>query len=87
MLHIASMGQPRGNSLSLDPERVPLGMGSGFVWDKEGHCVTNYHVIHGASQAQVDGCRGRGEGGGESGECMGRGCAWGQAQVGGCMRA
>lgn len=53
VLHIASMGQPRGSSLSLDPERVPLGMGSGFVWDREGHCVTNYHVIHGASQAQV----------------------------------
>jgi len=24
---------------------VPAGSGSGFVWDTEGHCVTNYHVI------------------------------------------
>lgn len=24
---------------------VPAGAGSGFVWDKEGHIVTNYHVI------------------------------------------
>jgi S1-C subfamily serine protease len=28
-------------------------MGTGFVWDKEGHVVTNYHVIEGANQATV----------------------------------
>lgn len=26
-------------------ERVARGTGSGFVWDKKGHIVTNYHVI------------------------------------------
>jgi len=29
------------------------GSGSGFVWDAEGHIVTNYHVIQGASQLTV----------------------------------
>lgn len=24
---------------------VPAGMGTGFVWDKDGHIVTNYHVV------------------------------------------
>src|SRR5690606_4866520 len=24
---------------------VPAGAGSGFLWDKEGHIVTNYHVV------------------------------------------
>ena len=24
---------------------VPLGSGSGFLWDNQGHVVTNYHVI------------------------------------------
>jgi S1-C subfamily serine protease len=24
---------------------VPSGSGSGFLWDTDGHCVTNYHVI------------------------------------------
>jgi S1-C subfamily serine protease len=33
--------------------RVPGGTGSGFVWDDEGHVVTNYHVIEGAQEAQV----------------------------------
>ncbi len=32
---------------------VPKGTGSGFVWDKFGHIVTNYHVIEGASEAVV----------------------------------
>jgi len=29
----------------LRGEIVPQGSGSGFVWDDEGHVVTNYHVI------------------------------------------
>ena len=28
---------------------MPQGSGSGFLWDKDGHVVTNYHVIRGAS--------------------------------------
>lgn len=30
------------------------GQGSGFVIDKEGHIVTNYHVVEGASEVEVD---------------------------------
>lgn len=29
---------------------VPSGSGSGFVWDKDGHIITNYHVIKDASR-------------------------------------
>lgn len=32
---------------------IPRGSGSAFVWDKEGHIVTNFHVIQGADKAQV----------------------------------
>ena len=32
---------------------VPAGTGSGFVWDKQGHIVTNYHVIAGARSVAV----------------------------------
>jgi S1-C subfamily serine protease len=32
---------------------VPEGTGSGFMWDKDGHIVTNYHVIRGAEAARV----------------------------------
>ena len=30
---------------------VPLGTGTGFVWDRDGHIVTNYHVVQGRSSA------------------------------------
>lgn len=33
---------------------------AGFVWDKDGHIVTNYHVIRGASEVLVSSCRGAG---------------------------
>lgn len=32
---------------------IPQGQGSGFVWDYEGHIVTNAHVVEGADQVQV----------------------------------
>ncbi len=32
---------------------IPQGSGSGFVWDKDGNVITNYHVIQGADKAQV----------------------------------
>ena len=39
----------RQDAFTLDVLEVPQGSGSGFVWDKDGHVVTNYHVIRGAS--------------------------------------
>lgn len=32
---------------------IPQGTGSGFVWDKQGHVVTNFHVIKDGRRAQV----------------------------------
>ncbi len=32
---------------------VPKGSGSGFVWDNQGHIVTNYHVVKGAQSLEV----------------------------------
>ena len=34
-------------------QEVPAGSGSGFVWDTEGHIVTNYHVVEGARSLTV----------------------------------
>jgi len=36
-----------------EDELLPLGTGSGFVWDQAGHLVTNYHVVESASELQV----------------------------------
>jgi len=32
---------------------IPRGTGSGFVWDEQGHIITNFHVIRGASEARI----------------------------------
>jgi S1-C subfamily serine protease len=41
------------NFFTLNPVEIPRGTGSGFVWDAEGHVVTNFHVIQRASRAKV----------------------------------
>lgn len=38
---------------SLQIFDVPAGSGSGFLWDKQGHVVTNYHVIKGSKHLAV----------------------------------
>jgi len=52
VVYITSLAVRR-NAFSLDLTQIPQGSGSGFIWDREGHVVTNYHVIAGASGAQV----------------------------------
>ena len=38
---------------SRDVYEVPSGTGSGFIWDTDGHIITNFHVINGADKAEV----------------------------------
>lgn len=41
------------NEVALNSMDIPRGTGSGFVWDKDGHIVTNYHVIMNGNRARV----------------------------------
>ncbi|CAI5480591.1 unnamed protein product [Closterium sp. Yama58-4] len=43
----------RRDVFTLDVMEVPQGSGSGFIWDREGHVVTNYHVIRNSSDLRV----------------------------------
>jgi S1-C subfamily serine protease len=36
-----------GQNQYMDEFAIPQGAGSGFVWDKAGHVVTNFHVVQG----------------------------------------
>ncbi|KOO34647.1 hypothetical protein Ctob_012608 [Chrysochromulina tobinii] len=36
---------------SPKPMEMPAGAGSGFVWDMQGHIVTNFHVVSGGQRA------------------------------------
>ncbi|HLF56177.1 MAG TPA: trypsin-like peptidase domain-containing protein, partial [Thermoanaerobaculia bacterium] len=38
---------------TLELHELPQGAGSGFVWDRQGHIVTNYHVVAEADAAEV----------------------------------
>lgn len=38
---------------STDVMEIPIGSGSGFIWDNQGHIVTNFHVIQQAKSAQI----------------------------------
>ncbi len=43
----------RRDYFSLRATQVPRGSGTGFVWDRHGHVVTNFHVIANAEAFQV----------------------------------
>jgi S1-C subfamily serine protease len=41
------------NIYTRDIREIPSGTGTGFVWDNQGHIVTNYHVVKGHKTANV----------------------------------
>lgn len=53
VVFINTFADMRTSYFSTEVTEVPLGAGSGFVWDSEGHIVTNYHVIAEAKEANV----------------------------------
>jgi S1-C subfamily serine protease len=52
VVHVTSVDVRRGR-LSMNMFEIPQGTGSGFVWDDQGHVVTNFHVIQNGSRADV----------------------------------
>jgi S1-C subfamily serine protease len=52
VVHVTNLAVESG-PFSLNPQVVPRGTGTGFIWDDNGFVVTNYHVVDGASAARV----------------------------------
>ena len=52
VVHITTLADRR-DAFSTRVQQVPEGTGSGFIWDKLGHIVTNFHVIQKADNVQV----------------------------------
>jgi S1-C subfamily serine protease len=58
VVRVTSVGQAAGADSQdpfapSQPQDVPLGEGSGFVIDKAGHILTNYHVVQNANEVQI----------------------------------
>jgi S1-C subfamily serine protease len=52
VVYLTSMAYQQ-DLFSLDVQTVPNGTGSGFLWDAEGHIVTNFHVIQEAQEVEA----------------------------------
>jgi len=52
VVYITSI-EVRRSIFSLNVYEIPQGTGSGFVWDREGRIVTNYHVVGDAGRVEV----------------------------------
>ncbi|MEX1198300.1 MAG: trypsin-like peptidase domain-containing protein [Pseudohongiellaceae bacterium] len=53
VVYITSSRLVRRSFFTLNPEEIPQGSGSGFIWNDEGYVVTNFHVIRNASRLNV----------------------------------
>ena len=53
VVNITSIVAVRRNFFSLDVTEMPGGSGSGFIWDRRGHVVTNFHVLEGGRRWTV----------------------------------
>jgi S1-C subfamily serine protease len=52
VVHVTSLETHR-DRMTLDVAEIPQGTGSGFIWDQDGHIVTNFHVVQGGDRASV----------------------------------
>ncbi|WP_243287739.1 S1C family serine protease [Geothrix terrae] len=53
VVYITTTEERARDFFGLDVVEVPAGSGTGFIWDAEGHMVTNFHVIQGATRAFI----------------------------------
>ena len=53
VVQITATSAPATDPFTFQPSPAGQSLGSGFVIDKTGHIVTNYHVVQGATKVQV----------------------------------
>ncbi len=53
VVSVANNALVRAGFFGFQVYEVPQGAGSGFVWDRQGHIISNYHVIHEADALTV----------------------------------
>jgi S1-C subfamily serine protease len=53
VVYITTTEERARDVFGFDVVEVPAGSGTGFIWDTQGHVVTNFHVIQGATHAFI----------------------------------
>ena len=54
VVHVSNTALLRRGLFSPNIQEIPRGSGTGFLWDKNGLVVTNYHVIQGANRIVIE---------------------------------
>lgn len=54
VVHVTNHALVRRGFFSRNVEEMPRGSGTGFIWDKNGLVVTNYHVVQGATRIIIE---------------------------------
>jgi len=53
VVHVTNVGLRRESIWSMNVHEIPQGTGTGFLWDDDGHVVTNFHVILESTRLEV----------------------------------
>jgi S1-C subfamily serine protease len=53
VVYITTTEERSRDPFGFDVVETPAGAGTGFIWDAQGHVVTNFHVIQGAARAFI----------------------------------
>ena len=53
VVYVTNTTLVRSSPFTRNVEEIPQGTGTGFVWDKNGLIVTNYHVVQGANRIMI----------------------------------
>ncbi|HEX9082058.1 MAG TPA: trypsin-like peptidase domain-containing protein, partial [Holophagaceae bacterium] len=53
VVYITTTEERARDFFGFDVVETPAGAGTGFIWDTQGHVVTNFHVIQGAARAFI----------------------------------
>ena len=51
--YISTEYSSMADKYNLNKDDLPKGVGTGFIWDKKGHIITNFHVINNVDKALV----------------------------------
>lgn len=52
VVNVTNIGM-RQDAFTLDIMEIPQGAGTGIIWDRDGHIITNFHVIRQATEVQI----------------------------------